>query len=163
MCAVVQKYHEMSIIIIHIFSTHLFAQLENVNYGTTTAPCMSLSEKCPNTDQRKLRIWTYFTQLPCMRANEIKTKTKPITSLTTHCPVASYFSLTLTTSQKHVLIIVDLPYLPHWKHFKNDEKYFLFHLKSSFRSQDNWLFVMTFWSCRKNGLIRKQFMTSQPG
>ena len=26
-------------------------------------------------------------------------------------------------------------YLLHWKPFKNDEKYFLFHLKSSFRSQ----------------------------
>ena len=24
----------------------------------------------------------------------------------------------------------------NWKSFKNDEKYFLFHLKSSFRSQD---------------------------
>ena len=27
-------------------------------------------------------------------------------------------------------------YLLHWKPFKNDEKYFLFHLKSSFGSQD---------------------------
>ena len=39
---------------------------------------------------------------------------------------------------------------------------FLFHLKSSFR------FVLTFWSFRKNSLIRKirltvKFMTSQPG
>ena len=24
----------------------------------------------------------------------------------------------------------------HWKHFQNDEKRFLFHLKSYFRSQD---------------------------
>ena len=31
----------------------------------------------------------------------------------------------------------------------------LFHLKSSFRSQDISVFVMTFWSSRKNGLIRK--------
>ena len=45
---------------------------------------------------------------------------------------------------------------------------FLFHLKSSFRSQDIWVFVMTFWSFRKNGSIRKirlisKPMTSQPG
>ena len=32
---------------------------------------------------------------------------------------------------------------------------FLFHLKSSFRSQDIYVFVMTFSSCRKNGLIRQ--------
>ena len=55
----------------------------------------------------------------------------------------------------------------HWKPFKNDEKCFLFHLKSSFRSQDILVFVTTFSSCRKNGLIRKiwlplKFMTSQP-
>ena len=43
-----------------------------------------------------------------------------------------------------------------------------FHLKNSFRSQDIYVFVTTFWSCRRNGLIRKitltsKFMTSQPG
>ena len=43
----------------------------------------------------------------------------------------------------------------------------LFHLKGSFRSQDIQFFVTTFWSCRKNGLIRKiglisKFMASQP-
>ena len=48
------------------------------------------------------------------------------------------------------------------------KKCHLFHLKSSFRSQDISVFVTTFWSCRKNGLIRKirltsKFMTSQPG
>ena len=52
-----------------------------------------------------------------------------------------------------------------------------FHLKSSFRSQDIKVFVTTFWSCKKNGLIRtwsytnsmirnirltSKFMTSQP-
>ena len=59
-------------------------------------------------------------------------------------------------------------YLLHWKPFKNDEKYFLLQLKSSFRSQDISVFVMTFWSWRKNGLIRRirltsKFLTSQPG
>ena len=53
------------------------------------------------------------------------------------------------------------------KPFKNYEKCFLFHLKNSFRSQDIYVLVMTFWSCRKKGLIRKikltsKFMTSQP-
>ena len=56
--------------------------------------------------------------------------------------------------------------LCHRKPFKNDEKYFLFHLKNSFRSQD--IFALTFWLYRKNDLIRKirlisNFMTSKPG
>ena len=42
-----------------------------------------------------------------------------------------------------------------WNVFKNDEKWFLFHLKSSFHSQDIQIFVLTFWSCRKKNLIRK--------
>ena len=59
-------------------------------------------------------------------------------------------------------------YLLDWKPFENDEKCFLIHLKSSFRSQDTSVFITTFWSCRKNGLIRKtrlasKLMTSQPG
>ena len=59
-------------------------------------------------------------------------------------------------------------YLLQWKSFKNDEKCFLAHLKSYFRSQDIYIFVLTFWSCRKNDLIRKirlisKFMTWQPG
>ena len=63
---------------------------------------------------------------------------------------------------------INLIYLLKWKPFKNDEKCFLFHLKSSFRSRDIWIFVLNFWSCRENGLIRKirlisKFMTSQPG
>ena len=45
---------------------------------------------------------------------------------------------------------------------------FLFHLKSSFRSEDILVFVTTFWSCRKNDLIRRirltsKFMASQLG
>ena len=59
-------------------------------------------------------------------------------------------------------------YLLQWNPFKNDGKWFLFHLKSSFRSKDTYIFVLTFWPRRKNGLIRKirlisKFMTSQPG
>ena len=59
-------------------------------------------------------------------------------------------------------------YLLQQKPFKNDETYFLFHLESFFRSQGIYIFVLTFWPCRKNGLIRKiklvsKFMTSQPG
>ena len=50
--------------------------------------------------------------------------------------------------------------------FQNDEKRLLFRLKGSFRSQYILVFV-TFWPCRKNGLIKKirltaEFMTSQP-
>ena len=35
------------------------------------------------------------------------------------------------------------------------KKCFLFHLKSSFRSEDIKIFIVAFWSCRKNGLITK--------
>ena len=44
--------------------------------------------------------------------------------------------------------------LLQWKHFENDEKSFLFHLKSSYRSQDIWFFVLTCRSCGWNGLVR---------
>ena len=44
----------------------------------------------------------------------------------------------LKVFQKHFSYLLD------WKPFKNDEKWFLFHLKSSFHSQDIWAFVMTF-------------------
>ena len=46
-------------------------------------------------------------------------------------------------------------FLLQWKLFKNNEKCFLFHLKSSFHSHDIQMFVLTFWSCRKNSLIKK--------
>ena len=68
------------------------------------------------------------------------------------------FKVGLSPSQKkYVICFIESP-------FYNDEKCFLFHLKSFFRSQ---VFVMTVWSCRKNCLITKirltsKFMTSQP-
>ena len=49
-------------------------------------------------------------------------------------------------------------YLFQWKPFKNDEKCFSFHLKSFICSQDIYIFVLTFWSCRKNGLIRTRML-----
>ena len=59
-------------------------------------------------------------------------------------------------------------YLLQWKAFKNAEKCFLFHLKSFSRSHDIYFFLLTFWSCRQDALIRKirlisKFITSQPG
>ena len=61
-----------------------------------------------------------------------------------------------------------LCYLLDWKPLRSYEKCFLFHLKSSFCSQDILVFVTTFWWCRKNGFIKNisltsKFMTSQPG
>ena len=55
-----------------------------------------------------------------------------------------------------------------WKFLKSYEKCFLFHVKSSFRSQDIKVFVLTFLVMYKTGLIRKimlilKFMTSQSG
>ena len=45
--------------------------------------------------------------------------------------------------------------------------FYLFPPEGSFRSQENYIFALTFWFCRKNGLIKKirlisKFMTSQP-
>ena len=48
-----------------------------------------------------------------------------------------------------------LCYLLQWKPDKNDGKCFLSHLKVIFLHQDIFLFLLTFWSCRKNCLIRK--------
>ena len=45
--------------------------------------------------------------------------------------------------------------LLQWKPFKNNEKCFLYHLKSPFRSQDILIFVLNFWPFRKKGLIKK--------
>ena len=45
--------------------------------------------------------------------------------------------------------------LLQWKPFKNDDL-FLFHLESSSLFQDILIFILTFWSCRKNSLIRKK-------
>ena len=46
------------------------------------------------------------------------------------------------------------------KVLKNDGKCLLFHLKNSFRSQDILVFVTTFSSCRKNGLLKMIKLTS---
>ena len=50
--------------------------------------------------------------------------------------------------------------LQRWKVLQNDEKCFLFHIKSNFRSQDILILVLTFRSYGKNGLIRKIRLTS---
>ena len=58
-------------------------------------------------------------------------------------------------------------FLLQWQPLKNDEKCFLFHPKSFFRSQDIKIFVLSFLSSGKDGLIRNisliwKFVTSQP-
>ena len=55
----------------------------------------------------------------------------------------------------------NLCYLLDWKLFKNNEKCFLFHLKSSFCSQDISVFLTTFGLCRKSRLISKITLTSK--
>ena len=49
-------------------------------------------------------------------------------------------------------------YWLQWKAFKSDEKCFLIHVKSSFRSWDVYIFALTFWSCRKT--TRKLWLIS---
>ena len=46
----------------------------------------------------------------------------------------------------------------NWKPFTNDEKCFLFYFKSP---GDFHIIVLTFWLCRKNGLIRKLWLFSK--
>ena len=89
----------------------------------------------------------------------------------------TYFRINYTglfCKERYCTIIVKVPfksvshlpkrfyfYLLQWKPFKNDENCLLFHLKSSFRSQDIQIFILTFWSCRRNGLIRKTRLISK--
>ena len=71
-----------------------------------------------------------------------------------------YYIVGLSPSKKNFFICCnDSP-------SKMKKKCFLFHLKSSFRSQDIYIFFLAFWACIKNGLIIKirlisKFMTSQ--
>ena len=41
------------------------------------------------------------------------------------------------------------------KPFKNDENHFLFHLESSFRSQDIYIFALNFWPCSKTTSLER--------
>ena len=74
----------------------------------------------------------------------------------------SCFKVGLSPSKKnYVICLIESP-------SKMTKNAFLFYLKSSFCSQDIYVLVTTFWSCRKNGLIRNislisKFMTSPPG
>ena len=86
-------------------------------------------------------------------------------------------NLMLSTNRAHIYLLkVDSHLLPPKKSFncskkkpcKNCEKHFLFHLKSSFRFQDVYSFILTFPRCRKTSFNRKiwlilKFTTSQPG
>ena len=65
-----------------------------------------------------------------------------------------YFNLSRT-----LFFLKNLCYLLDWKPFKNDEKCFLFHLKSSFRFQDDQVSVTIFGHAEKSS----KFMTSQRG
>ena len=82
--------------------------------------------------------------------------------------IISTISIILTKLKSDSHLPKKLCQLLDWKPFKNDNKFFLFHLKSFFLSQYIQVFVTTFWSSRKNSLVRKirltsKFMTSQPG
>ena len=81
--------------------------------------------------------------------------------------IISTISIILTELKSDSHLPKKLCHLLDWKPFKNDKK-FLFHLNSFFLSQYIQVFVTTFWSSRKNSLVRKirltsKFMTSQPG
>ena len=52
------------------------------------------------------------------------------------------------------------PICGNWKHFKNDDKCFFFHLKSSLLFQDMYFIFLNFLVMYKNGLIRKIMLTS---
>ena len=87
---------------------------------------------------------------------------KSVESLNKFPKILLYLNLDPHLSKKIVFICFNENLL---KMMKNA---FYFYLKSTFRSQDIQLFVLTFWKCAKNGLIRKIYLisksvTSQPG
>ena len=61
----------------------------------------------------------------------------------------------------YVLTLTLNTHLSIWDNFwqlkalLNDEKCFLFHLKSSFHSQDAQIFVLTFWSSGKTAWLER--------
>ena len=61
-----------------------------------------------------------------------------------------YFKVGLSSSKKNLVICFNESPLNMVKNA------FLFHLKSSFRFEGIYVFIMSFWSCRKSGLIRKK-------
>ena len=65
----------------------------------------------------------------------------------------SYLKVGLSPSKKIFICFIESPL----KMMKN----VFFHLQSSFRSQDIYVFVTSFWSCRKYGLIKKVRLTSK--
>ena len=68
---------------------------------------------------------------------------------------------TIYTRQKWIFPLKSNSHLPFFFLFtsmialKRMMKNAFYFISSSFRSQDILTFVLTFWSCRKNGLIRK--------
>ena len=73
------------------------------------------------------------------------------------CTYSNFFLAPVTQSLRSdsLIFLKKLFYLLQWKPFKNDERCFLFHLKSSILSQDIYIFVLTFCSYTKTCLIRK--------
>ena len=108
-----------------------------------------------------LDIQDYFEYILKKKHGE-KTDNPPIRIYVNKIENGIAFKVGLSPSKKVcVICFIESP-------LKMIKKCFLFHLESSFRSQDTKVFIMTFWSCRKKGLIRKgrlisKFMTSQPG
>ena len=68
---------------------------------------------------------------------------KPIKDLQISLVTLGKFKVGLSPSKKNFFICF------------NDRPSKMIHLKRSFRSQDIQIFVLTFWACRKSGLIRK--------
>ena len=89
---------------------------------------------------------TYFTSQGCRKLQTYFFKMKKGTWRRTYLSSFSFFKVGLSHSPKKLF------YLLQWKPFKDCEKCFLFHLESSFRSEDIQIFIFTFWSCRKKRL-----------
>ena len=125
-----------------------------------------------------LRWRSFYTICDCFFYTEWNTGDKQPMILKNHPALFYYTYLFLDFSVKmlsglYIISSLKVELSPpkkivllHWKPFKIDEKRFLFHLKSSLRFQDIYIFLLTFWPCRKNRLIREirsssKFMTSQ--
>ena len=130
-------------------------------------------KKCQNTRKRALILIIEFEQSKQVNTKETRNGKQNW---------KSYFKNFLTLSWRRSLSYrnqsIDLHWFLHDRDLRHERVQvglsaskkicFIFFKESPFRSQDIQIFILTFWSHRKNGLIRNirlisKFMTSQPG
>ena len=135
----------------------LWKVLQNSHKNTSESPFFNKVTVLQRATGLKKRLWNKC--IPVIFAKYFSTPLLQNTSRRLLLKsIENFLKVRLSTYKKISF------YFLQWKPFKNNEKCFLFYL----RSQDIWIFVLTFCSCRRNDLIGKKrlisnFLTSQPG